>query len=168
MICPDCRAAELGVGRENIRYEECGLPNITLKNIQVERCPECGNEIVTIPKQAELHRLIAMTLVRKKGHLNASEIIFLRKSLGWSKSDFAAKVHVTRSQVSRWESPTNPQTMGETHELLLRLLVAMNHEIREYVAGMDQLDLKSPVHVSRRVSIEMVDKAWQAEEQEAA
>jgi putative zinc finger/helix-turn-helix YgiT family protein len=168
MICPDCRSAELAEVRENIRYDECGLAYITLKNIQVERCPECGNRLVTIPKQTELHRLVAMTLVSKPGRLEASEIIYLRKSLGWSKTDFAAKVHVTRQQVSRWESPTNPKPMGTTHELLLRLLVADNHEIRDYVEEMDKLDLKRQPHGHRRISIEMVDKKWTAEEAETA
>ena len=46
MTCLDCRQAELLENRENIRYAESGLPNVTLCDILVERCPACGNTLV--------------------------------------------------------------------------------------------------------------------------
>jgi putative zinc finger/helix-turn-helix YgiT family protein len=150
--------------RENIRYEECGLPYVTLRNIMIERCPECGNELVTIPKVAELHRVLALTLIRKPGRLDPLEITILRKSLGWSKADFARKIHVHPSQVSRWESITTHTPMGEANDLLLRTLVAMNQEIRDYMEEMDKIDLGQQPHVHRRLSIEMVGRKWLMEE----
>lgn len=164
MTCPDCKASEMVESRENIRYEECGLPYVTLRNIMIERCPECGNELVTIPKVAELHRVLALNLIRKPGRLDPLEITFLRKSLGWSKADFARKIHVQQSQVSRWESPTTRTPMGEANDLLLRTLVAMNQDIRDYMEEMDKIDLGQQPHVNRRLSIEMVDRKWLMEE----
>lgn len=160
MTCPDCKSSEMVESLENIRYEECGLPYVTLRNIMIERCPECGNELVTIPKVAELHRVLALTLIRKPGRLDPLEITFLRKSLGWSKADFARKVHVQQSQVSRWESTASHTPMGEANDLLLRTLVAMNQDIRDYMEEMDMIDFGQQPHVSRRLSIEMVGRKW--------
>lgn len=167
MICPDCRASEMVESRENIRYEECGLPYVTLRNIMVERCPECGNMLVTVPKIAELHRVLALALIKKPGRLDPIEITFLRKSLGWSKADFAKKVHVQQSQVSRWESTKTHTPMGEANDLLLRTLVAMNQDIRDYVEEMDKIDFKQQPHVCRRLSVELVDRKWRPQEEAA-
>lgn len=164
MTCPECKVSEMVESRENIRYEECGLPYVTLRNIMVEQCPECGNELVTIPKVAELHRVLALILIRKPGRLDPLEITFLRKLLGWSKADFARKVHVHQSQVSRWESTTSHTPMGEANDLLLRTLVAMNQDIRDYMEEMDKIDLGQQPHVHRRLSIEMVGRKWLMEE----
>ncbi len=141
MLCPDCKKGELAASRENIRYEESGLPYVTLRDVEVLRCPECGNQLVTIPKLAQLHRLLALTLIRKPGSLLPYEITFLRKSLGWSKADFARKLHVRPSQVSRWESESAPVPMSPSNELLLRTLVAVDQRVENYMEEMDRIEL---------------------------
>jgi hypothetical protein len=54
--------------------------------------------------------------------------------------------------------------MGEANDLLLRTLVAMNQDIRDYMEEMDKIDLGQQPHVNRRLSIEMVDRKWLMEE----
>lgn len=139
MICPQCQKAELTAGRENHHYLESGLSNVTLRDIVIRRCPDCGASLASIPRLAELHRAIALQLVRKPERLVPAEIRFLRKHLGWSGADFARKFHCSPSQVSRWESDTRPTPMSNAYELLLRTLVAQGEKIEDYQQHMEEI-----------------------------
>jgi putative zinc finger/helix-turn-helix YgiT family protein len=121
---------------ENHRYTESGLPNVVLVGVEVRRCRNCGESMVAIPHIEELHRALAMTLIRQTGRLAPSEIRFLRKWLGWSGVDFASHMGVAPETVSRWESMENPKPMGGTAERLLRLAVAHGQPIDQYPIGM--------------------------------
>jgi putative zinc finger/helix-turn-helix YgiT family protein len=138
-ICPQCNQAELTVSRENHHYAESGLGNVTLRAITIRRCPGCGASFASIPRLAELHRAIALLLIRKPERLVPAEIRFLRKHLGWSGADFARKFHCSPSQVSRWESETNPTPMSNAYELLLRTLVAQGERIEDYQQHMEEI-----------------------------
>ena len=129
MKCFECES-ELTVVRENRRYKECGLPNVTLRGIEVRRCPRCGAEDVVIPRIEELHGLLATALLRKPGRLVGPEIRFLRRFLGWSGEDFAAHIGVARETVSRWEN--GHDRMSPVAERLLRLSVAHEKPIQDY------------------------------------
>src|SRR5712691_6396650 len=50
------------VRRENYKYDASGLDNITLENIEVRHCPNCGERQALIPALAELHKSIALAL----------------------------------------------------------------------------------------------------------
>jgi putative zinc finger/helix-turn-helix YgiT family protein len=139
MNCPQCHQAELNAGRENHHYLESGLNNVTLRNVTVRRCPHCGASFASIPGIAELHRAIALALVRKPERLIPAEIRFLRKHLGWSGADFARKFHCSPSQISRWESEANPTPMSNAYELLLRTLVAQGEKIEDYQDRMEEI-----------------------------
>ena len=139
--CIECGKGRLSENRENYRYMESGLPNVLLMDILVRRCPECGAEYVSIPAIEDLHRTIAMILVDKSGRLSPNEIKYMRKSLGWSGSDFARKFHVSPSQVSRWESESSSQPMGKANELLLRAAVAYGQKIENYMDHAETLEL---------------------------
>jgi putative zinc finger/helix-turn-helix YgiT family protein len=142
MRCTECQRAEMITNKETIRYEECGLPNVVLKNIEVERCPECGNELISIPAISGLHRTIALHLIQQPERITVAEIRFLRKHMGWSKSDFARKLHVRAEQVSRWESESHPVPMNKQSELLLRSLVAIGNKVKKYDESIDKLSLE--------------------------
>lgn len=149
MKCPACRH-EMIRSTENHRYTESGLPNVVLVGIEVRRCPHCGETAVAIPRIEELHRILAMTLIRERGRLTPDEIRFLRKWLGWSGVDFAKHMGVTPETVSRWESAENPKPMGGTAERLLRLAVAHGQPVDEYPIAMlidisDEPGLKVPL-----------------------
>lgn len=135
MKCPQCRN-EMIRKTENHRYTESGLPNVVLVGVEVEHCENCGENLVSIPHIEELHRTLAMALIRHPGRLAPTEIRFLRKWLGWSGVDFAKHMGVTPETVSRWESVENGKAMGGTAERLLRLAVAHGQPIDEYPIDM--------------------------------
>jgi putative zinc finger/helix-turn-helix YgiT family protein len=148
MRCTVC-GGQMKTRRENYRYDASGLPYITLKGIEVSRCPKCGETEVAIPAIEQLHRAIAGALIRKRARLAPAEIKFLRKSLGWSGTDFAQRVGTTPETVSRWEHGT---PMGAAAERLLRLMVATESPVADYavdvltqVAADDRKPL--PVHL---------------------
>jgi putative zinc finger/helix-turn-helix YgiT family protein len=130
MLCEVCEKHDLIEVTENYLYLECGLPNIHLEGITLRKCPECGNIMPLIPGISKLHLAIAGNLIKKPGRLTPSEIIFLRKHLGWSGVDFARNMHSTSSQVSKWES--GKVMMSTQAELLLREMVARGKKIDDY------------------------------------
>lgn len=129
MRCGECDA-HMRTRRENYRYDESGLSGVTLMDVEVSRCPDCGYEEVVIPRMADLHRTIARALVEKPTRLVPAEIRYLRKHLGWSQADFAAVMGVHPSTVSRWE--TGAQTMEAANDRLLRLLVHTQRPVPDY------------------------------------
>lgn len=129
MRCITC-GTQIKARRENYRYEASGLPYVTLKAVEVSRCPKCGETEVAIPAIEDLHRVIAAALIRKRGRLAPPEIRFLRKYLGWSGADFARHTGTTPETVSRWEHGTMP--MGPAADRLLRLLVATKAPVSDY------------------------------------
>jgi putative zinc finger/helix-turn-helix YgiT family protein len=131
MNCPDC-GTDLRVRREKHRYEESGLKYVTLMGIEIARCPRCDYYEVSIPRIEELHRLIAKILIEKLTRFTGAEVRFLRKSLGWSATDFARHIGVRVETVSRWENDVAP--IGPQADRLLRLLVAHGKLTTEYPA----------------------------------
>jgi len=116
--------------RENFRYDSSGLASVTLHGVEVSRCPKCGEIEVAIPAIEQLHRAIAGALIRKRARLAPPEIKFLRKSLGWSSTDFAQRMGTTPETVSRWEHGKMP--MAPPAERLLRLMVATEAPVADY------------------------------------
>jgi putative zinc finger/helix-turn-helix YgiT family protein len=129
MKCDLC-GAQMKSGRENYRYTACGLDSVTLMNVEVRRCPECGEYEVDIPRLDELHRLIAQEVASKKARLTPQEIRLLRKYLGFSGVDFAATLDVTPETVSRWE--TGKKQMSPVAERALRLMIFVRDPVEEY------------------------------------
>jgi putative zinc finger/helix-turn-helix YgiT family protein len=126
MVC----GAEMKTGRENVRYDACGLPGVTLMDVEVSRCPQCGEYEVAIPQIDDLHKAIAQALIRKTSRLDAAEVRYLRKYLGWSGADFATHMGMTPETISRWERGAEP--IGPIADRLLRLMVATRDPIRDY------------------------------------
>jgi len=144
MNCLEC-GTPLRAERRNYRDKECGLPGVTLLGIQVRHCPKCGEEEVVIPHVQDLHKMLAQAVVRKPGRLNAAEVSFLRKYLGWSGVDFAKRIGVTAETVSRWEN--SREAIGPQADRLLRLMVAFLAPVESY--RVEELDAVE----SRRTSI---------------
>ena len=116
--------------RENHKYDASGLPGVVLANVEVHRCPECGEQEVQIPHIQGLHRTLAMTLARKHERLAAAEIKFLRKYLGLAGNDFAQLIGVAPETVSRWEQGRTP--MGPTADRFLRWLAVTREPVSHY------------------------------------
>ncbi len=130
MRCPVCTQSELEERIQNYNYNECGLSNVTLVGISVLFCPECGSLMPRIRNMEGLHDCIAQILIKKEERLLPEEIVFLRKSLGWSGSDFARNMHSEPAQVSKWEHGKVP--MSKSNELLFREIVARGKKITDY------------------------------------
>jgi len=155
MKCLEC-GSTMTVGRGNYKY--LALPGVTLVNVAISRCSHCGEEEVAIPRIAQLHRLIANALIRKKARLNGPEVRFLRKFLDWTSAQLAERFGVAAETVSRWEHGKEP--IGPTADRLLRLCVARHTNAVDY-----PLELMSAV--SRRsekpphIRIRLDKNSWQ-------
>lgn len=115
---------------EQYRYDECGLPNVVLQGVPSVKCNDCENVSIMIPGMGQLHKVLATGIVEKQSRLVGDEIKFLREFLGWTNAKFSQRMGVAPSTSSRWVS--GDQTMKETSELLLRVLVAASPPVNSY------------------------------------
>lgn len=164
MKCYECRVqTETRIG--NYSYKESGLPNITLCNVKISRCPSCGEEGVTIPRMEDLHRTIARIICRKSERLTPEEIRFLRTSLGWSGVDFARQFGVESETVSRWEN--GHQKMGASYDKLLRFCVESLAPVDSYlVENLQKIGVLEPKSI--RFCMEMINNQWSSREMDPA
>lgn len=129
MTCSNC-GNKMSSRRENYKYTACGLDYVTLANLEVRRCKECGDVEAVIPKIQELHRVIAQTIARRQSRLRGREIRFLRKYLGLSGEDAARALGVGASWLSRCEN--NKTDLSPGCERFLRLMVLYDQPSRCY------------------------------------
>jgi len=101
-ICRECRGA---VHREvkDYRFDESGLDNVILRNIEVDVCPECGDS-PRIYRIEDVFLTIAAGLIAKPFELAGKEVRFLRKTLEVGVEGFARKLGIDRSHLSRIEN----------------------------------------------------------------
>lgn len=130
MKCMECGKGPVETRRENHHYGACGLDYVTLVDIEVRHCKECGQNEYSIPNIEGLHRVIAHAVATKRERLVPREVRFLRKYLGYSGVDFAKAIGVEAATVSRWEAGTQKMTIGL--ERLLRLMVLHEEPIDYY------------------------------------
>jgi putative zinc finger/helix-turn-helix YgiT family protein len=116
------------------RYTESGLSNVTLVNVEIRSCDNCGEREVVIPKIEQLHRVMARALSESPSKLTPEQIRFLRTWLGFSTTDFALHMGVRPETVSRWESGDRKAgyPIPPTAERLLRLMVANQEPATKY------------------------------------
>jgi putative zinc finger/helix-turn-helix YgiT family protein len=157
MTCLVC-GTEMKTGRENVRYDACGLPGVVLEDVEVSRCPQCGEYEVAIPQIDDLHKAIAQAVIRKTSRLDAAEIRYLRKYLGWSGVDFATHMGMASATISRWE--TGAESIGPTADRLLRLMVATRDPVREYPLDMLATITKEPQGKGVRLGVKRDQEGW--------
>jgi len=160
MKCLVC-GAEMKTGRENFRYDASGLPGVTLVGVEVSRCPQCGEYEVAIPQIDDLHKAIAQALIRKTSPLDAAEIRYLRKYLGWSGVDFAKHMGTTPETVSRWETGKEP--IGPQADRLLRLMVRTMDPVSDYPLDLLTMITKRKPHEAVRLELTMDEEGWHVE-----
>jgi putative zinc finger/helix-turn-helix YgiT family protein len=142
MTCIACGGA-MKTTRENVKYDASGLPGVTLMNVEVRRCPACGETEYVIPDIEGLHRSLAYAIIRKPALLAPVEIRFLRKFLGWSGADFAKYMGTTVESVSRWEN--DKLSMSPPADRLLRMMVASTSPVQDYA-------LETLTHITPRTT----------------
>lgn len=148
MKCPEC-GANMKTSRENFRHAAPWLPGLTLFDVEVSRCPACGEYEVEIPYLEGLIRAISAELITKPARFAPEEVSFLRKALGLSGEDFAKRMGVTKEQVSRWESGKKP--IGSVADHLLRMLVANAKPVEDYWIVRSRKCSQGKVMVSKRM-----------------
>ena len=101
-------------------YTACGLDNVWLANGFTVRATKYG-EGVAIEDVDGLHRLLATSLVEKKGLLAGKEFRFLRVHLGLTQQGLAKlRGGVSENAVSLWE---RKDTVPAINDHWLRMLV---------------------------------------------
>jgi putative transcriptional regulator len=120
MICSNC-GNKMSSRRENYKYTACGLDYVTLVNLEVRKCKECGGVEAVIPRIQELHRVLAQTIAKRPSMLRGREIRFLRKYLGMSGEDAAQALGVGANWLSRCEN--DKQELSTGYQRFLRLMV---------------------------------------------
>ena len=163
MTCLVC-GAEMQTQRENFRYDACGLPGITLIGVEVSRCPQCGEFEVAIPQIDDLHKTIAHKRIRKTSRLDAAEIRYLRKYLGWSGADFAEHMGVRPETISRWER--GAEAIGPQADRLLRLMVVARDPVRDYSLELLTTITKEESPQAAPLGLKMDEEGWHAEDQD--
>ncbi len=129
--CSNC-GTEARPVRGNYRYRESGLPNVILKNVQLIRCPKCGNEDPIIPRITRVHQMIALAVLHKPHRLNGGEVRFLRKHLGMNGDEFSKMIHIDRTTLSKWENDDDP--VGDQSDRLIRAVVlGLSDELRSHI-----------------------------------
>ena len=98
MKCLSCGGEMTETRLDSYPFAESGLENVTLVGVRQRKCGTCGHQEVVIRKMKELHRLLATRLAAKDRLLTPSEARFLRKHMGYSGADFAARIGVCGRQ----------------------------------------------------------------------
>jgi putative zinc finger/helix-turn-helix YgiT family protein len=143
--------------RENFSYKASGLP-VTLVDVEVRRCKECGEFEVVIPRVDDLHRTIARAVIAKRSRLTPAEIRFLRTRLGWSGTDFARHMGVKAETVSRWEN--GHDQMSPSADRLLRLMVVTRQPVSDY--SLDSLVNVDAAAKPTKVRAKVSKEGWEA------
>lgn len=159
MKCPLCSHEMAKTVLADYRYGECGLPNVSLHDVPARECSSCGHRLISLPRMTELHQQLAGLIAKQRARLTGPEIRFLRKHLGWSAKDFAARIGVDPATVSRWENGHDP--MGGTADRALRVMAMYGRPVEEYpleqLADVAQDDAPTPSFGFRASS-----KGWRA------
>src|SRR5437764_3334525 len=101
--CLECGGA-LRVTRKDYQFDESGLDNVILKNLEVLVCDRCKTETPRLPRLNDLMRTIALAIIAKPYGLEGQDVRFLRKFLGLTSEAFAAILTVDKSHLSRVEN----------------------------------------------------------------
>lgn len=156
MNCLMC-GEEMETHTGNVRYE--ALPGAILKGVRINECPNCGEREIEIPRIAELNRVLAKVLICQAARLTGPEIRFLRKHLGLAGCDFADRMGVSASTVSRWEA--GKQKIGPSNDRLLRMMVAYEEPVEDYTDQLANVAREEPKQDRPEVNIREKDHHWQ-------
>lgn len=117
------------------RYTECGLDNVIIEGMK-PTVDDDGDEVISIPYVAALHRAIAEGIIRHRKGMSGAELRFLRTEMGMTQAELARLVHRERLTLGRWER--GEIELDGTAEALIRLKAAeaLGIELNERV---DQL-----------------------------
>ena len=161
-LCTNCgKAARKTHG--NHLFRESGLNNVVLKDIDIIKCDDCGNEDPIILKMNGVMKTIALALVNKPFALCGEEIRYLRRYLGMSGDTFSSFLHTDKSVLSRWEN--NKEPVGTKSDLLIRTIAlslgtGLRPDVEQSVRKFTKID-ESPRSVM--VELDLRDLSYEFE-----
>jgi transcriptional regulator with XRE-family HTH domain len=119
-------------------------------------CRACGEVAEAWHRMSEAFDLATKALIAKPRLLAAGEVTYLRKRLGWKGNELAARLGVTPSSVSRWESGTVP--ILPLADRALRSFVALDRRLPLDLVELGAIDAKdaSPLELT----IELTEIGW--------
>jgi YgiT-type zinc finger domain-containing protein len=133
-ICNECGGPVERV-KKDYRFVESGLDNVVLRNIEVDVCSKCGDS-PRIYRINDVFLTIAASLIAKPFELTGKEVRFLRKTLEVGIEDFARKLGVDRSHLSRVEN--GALAISRQTDRLVRTLVLLHRpELMEMLTALD-------------------------------
>jgi putative zinc finger/helix-turn-helix YgiT family protein len=117
----ECRVcgAEERIERRDYKWEESGLKNVILKDVEVVVCPNCGESPV-LARLSDLMRIVAMAIIAKPYDLTGDDVRFLRKFLGLTQDAFSEILKVDKTTLSKWENGS--YELGAQSDRLIRLV----------------------------------------------
>lgn len=130
-VCPNCGNKDVIIARGEHAFLESGLDNVKLINVEIKKCDNCGEKIVSIPNPNQLLRVIGEQIILKPNRLSAPEIKFLRKNIYLKIQEFSQIIGVSRVTVSRWENKHSKPT--ESEDRLIRMVYAQYADVAESV-----------------------------------
>lgn len=136
--CRAC-AGEMQLVRRDYQFKESGLNNVILKDIEVLVCKQCGCEVPRIPRLNDLMRTIAVAMVAKPSELAGPEVRFLRKFMDETIEQFARKLGVDRSHLSRIENKSL-EISKQTDRLVRALVLIHKPELLEKMARLGRTE----------------------------
>lgn len=120
--CSRCNHIALKiVDREFYLYEDCGLPNVVLSGLTVDRCQACSSETVSIPRIPDLQRELARAVLLKPAALTGREFRFLRTATGFLTTPFAEELGVATQTIQAWE---RCEALRHLNDLGARVVIA--------------------------------------------
>lgn len=122
------------MGKEMLKYNDCGLRNIWLKNGYRYEVIEGHGKCLGITDISGLHRTIAHHLVNYRKRLSGAEIRFLRVEMGMAQKRLADCLGVDEQTISLWERSKRRPTVAA--ERMLRLLYLEHADGKTTVAKM--------------------------------
>lgn len=101
-------------------YTACGLDNVYLHSgVVIEKDPDYG-QLITIEREQDLQRAIALQLIETGRSLNGNEFRFLRKLMKQTQVDLARIMKVDVQTIANYEKKSN---IPGPSQQLMRMLV---------------------------------------------
>ncbi len=123
--CEECDSAlrwKTSTSAKPYAFPEYGFP-LQVSGLSTAACSRCGTVHAAIANPDRFRSSVLEEILKKQGPLTASEIVFVRKTLGLTGGKFAGLVGVSREHVSHIEQGHAPN-LGTAADRLARLMIA--------------------------------------------
>jgi DNA-binding transcriptional regulator YiaG len=122
--CPSCGKQEMRlevIARHVTRLAGIG---VTVPDAEIAKCANCGETMVSVKELERWKDLQRKQLLGSQAIPGPEDVRTVRESLGFSVSDFAGLMAVTRQTVHAWERPDIGGMQLGPGALLIKLLQA--------------------------------------------